>query len=237
MELTFVTYNIHKGIGNDGRYRLERIVEVLRDIDADVVALQEVDHNAPRSRSEDTARILAEELGMHYHLGLNVKLKHGAYGNATLSRYPILESRNMNITWAIKKRRGCLITRIQCPRHEIGVMNFHLGLASFERQWQARKILNSHSLKSLNRLPLIILGDSNDRNDRLRAPFEAAGLSDASADAQKAYTWPSYAPLFRLDKVFYSGHWRLARREVVQNKKTRVASDHLPLAVTFSLGR
>lgn len=237
MELTFVTYNIHKGIGNDGRYRLDRIAEVLRAINGDVIALQEVDHNAPRSRSEDTARLLAEELGMHYNLGLNVKLKHGAYGNATLSRYPIVESRNMNITWAIKKRRGCLISRIDARGHEIAVMNFHLGLANFERLWQVRKILNSHSLRTMRKLPLVALGDSNDRNDKLRAPFESAGMQDAAADAQKAYTWPSYAPLFRLDKVFYSEHWALARRNVFQNQTARVASDHLPLAVTLRLSR
>ncbi len=235
MELTFVTYNIHKGIGNDRLYRLERIIEALKSINADFLALQEVDHNAPRSRGEDLARVVAEELGMHYNLGLNVKLKHGAYGNATLSRYPIIESRNMNVTWAIKKRRGCLVSRIQLPRREIAVLNFHLGLAAFERMWQAKRILNSHTLKSMGRLPVVMLGDSNDRNDKLTEVFAEAGYHDACDGHKGAFTWPSYAPLFRLDKVYYSGDWKLVGHTIVRNQLTRVASDHLPLSVTLKL--
>jgi len=234
VELSFVTYNIHKGIGNDRLYRLERIVQALRETRADVLCLQEVDHNVPRSRSEDTARILAEELGFEYNLGLNVKLKKGAYGNATLSRFPVTESRNLNLTWGIKKRRGCLVSRIETPAGEVAVFNFHLGLAAFERMWQTRKLLDSHTLKGMRHLPLVLLGDTNDRNHRLDPVFREAGFADSSEGRRGLPTWPSYAPILRLDKVFYSQeHWTLVRHHVSRTQVTKVASDHLPLVVTL----
>lgn len=165
---------------------------------------------------------------------MNVKLKKGAYGNATLSRFPVIESRNLNLTWGIKKRRGCLVSRIETPDGEIAVFNFHLGLAAFERMWQTKKLLASHTLKSMRPLPMVILGDSNDRNDRLGPVFEEAGLLDSSQGRRGLPTWPSYAPLLRLDKVFYSEeHWKLVRHHVHRSQITRVASDHLPLVVTL----
>ncbi|MCP5482271.1 MAG: endonuclease/exonuclease/phosphatase family protein [Spirochaetales bacterium] len=238
MRVSFLTYNIHKGIGNDRLFRLERILETLREADADIIALQEVDQYAPRSRTQDLARVLAEELGMAYNLGLNVKLSKGAYGNATLSRFPIKESRNLNITWGIKKRRGCLVSRINLPVGDIAVFNFHLGLAAFERMWQVRKILQSPSHDSMRNLPTIILGDGNDRRHKLNALFLQAGYPDTCTENSRANnTFPSYAPLFRLDKVFASKHWKVNHHHVIRTKVTRVASDHFPLNVVLQLDR
>lgn len=242
MELQFVTYNIHKAIGNDRRYRPERIVEILRELDADVFALQEVDYDAPRSRNQDLAKIIAEELGYHYSLGLNVKLSQGAYGNATLSKYPIVGTRNMNITWGIKKRRGCLVAQIRLPDdREIVVFNIHLGLAAFERMFQVKRILRSNSLQSLGHLPLVILGDTNDHNHRLTTVLSGAGFHDSAGDVRKGnHTYPSFAPrpirpLLRLDKVFYNDHWNLADHRVILNERTKLASDHLPLSVRLQI--
>ena len=74
MEVTLLTYNIHKGIGNDRLYQLERIIEICKEVNPDFLALQEVTMGLPRAGGEDTARIISENLGLHYAQGLNVDL-------------------------------------------------------------------------------------------------------------------------------------------------------------------
>ncbi|MCR9143557.1 MAG: endonuclease/exonuclease/phosphatase family protein [bacterium] len=241
MELKFVTYNIHKAIGNDRKYRPERIVEILQKQDADFIALQEVDQGVPRSSNEDLAQVLAEALGMHYVLGLNVKLSRGSYGNATLSRYPIIGSRNMNITWSIKKRRGCLITHISLPKKkELVIFNIHLGLAAFERMFQIKRMLNSHSLTALKHLPQVILGDTNDHNHKLTPVMESAGFHDSVGGQAGHHTFPSFTPrsmrpLLRLDKIFYNDRLAVSEHKVIVDPETKIASDHLPLTAVLKL--
>ena len=108
MRLRVVSYNIHRAIGVDRRFRPERIVEILGHHRPDIALLQEVDDGAPRSRGRDLARDLAAALEFPYYaVGHNVTLRKGRYGNATLSRYPILRERNIDLTIDSRKRRGC----------------------------------------------------------------------------------------------------------------------------------
>jgi endonuclease/exonuclease/phosphatase family metal-dependent hydrolase len=234
MEFSFLTYNIHKGIGNDRSYQLNRTIEVIRSTDADFIMLQEVDHHVPRSANLDTAKVIAEEFGLHYGIGLNVKLKVGAYGNATFSRFPILKKRNMDLTWGIKKARGVLITSLETPAGIINVWNYHLGLAGVERIWQVKKMLHSLHLRGEGSLPTIIVGDSNDRNHRLNPIFENVGFAD-TCRFTNLKTYPSYAPLWRLDKMYVSSHFSIREHTVIRTKLSRVASDHLPVLTTLKL--
>lgn len=234
MELTFLTFNIHKGIGNDRLFRLNRTIEVLEASGADLIMLQEVDHHVPRSRNQDTAKVIAETLGFYYSIGLNVKLKTGAYGNATFSRFPILKTRNMDLTWGIKKARGCLINSIETPAGEVLAINYHLGLAGVERIWQTKKIIHSVHTKHNRELPAIISGDSNDRNHKLNPLFDAAGFKD-TCQVMKMFTYPAYAPIWRLDKVFVNNKISVREHSVVRNNLTRVASDHLPISVRLKI--
>ena len=91
MRLRIMTYNIHRAIGVDRRFRPERIVRIAEHHAPDVLLLQEVDEGVPRSRERDLGRDLAEALGFPYFVvGHNVSLRKGRYGNATLSRHPIV---------------------------------------------------------------------------------------------------------------------------------------------------
>lgn len=267
-----LTYNIHKAIGNDGKYSLDRIIEILKKSQADIICLQEVDFLVPRSRYEDLAYELALGLGFHYELGLNVYLKKGAYGNAILSRFPIIHSENLNITWGIKKRRGCLMTKILLPRDllkdsisfeefkikkfknkvpsdlptvDIGILNMHLGLANFERLWQVKQILSSAFLEMMRNSPTIILGDTNDRLERVDKLFEQKGFYDSTKfliqksqiKKNRFYTFPSYTPrpLIRIDKVFINQYWNLLHHEIIKDKMTKISSDHYPVYVDLQL--
>jgi endonuclease/exonuclease/phosphatase family metal-dependent hydrolase len=135
-----MTYNIHRAIGVDRRFRPERIVAIVRHYDPDIVMLQEVDEGAPRSRELNLAKELAEAASYpSFALGHNVSLKKGRYGNATLSRFPILRERNIDLSVEMSWiRRGCQHTTLDLgeKKGHLEVFNLHLGLSARERARQ-----------------------------------------------------------------------------------------------------
>jgi endonuclease/exonuclease/phosphatase family metal-dependent hydrolase len=140
-----VTYNIHRGKGLDGRTRPERVVEVLEEIQADVVALQEVlSYEGSSDPSKDQARYIADRLGFHFAMGETRKLRGGSYGNVVLSRHPLRTIRNYDLTVSGCERRGCLRTDVHLPDGEtLHVFNVHLGLAFVERRHQGRQLADT----------------------------------------------------------------------------------------------
>ncbi|MDF1700716.1 MAG: endonuclease/exonuclease/phosphatase family protein [Planctomycetota bacterium] len=234
--LRIVTWNIHKGIGTDRKYQLERILAVLRDLDADVVCLQEVDRGVPRSGYEDQAERLSDELGYpHASLGLNVRVKGGAYGNLTLSKYRLSDIHNVDLTVPPKKRRSALVTRVETgPTTGWMLANVHLGLMHMERKIQVRRLLEHLFEGAEPGQPLVIAGDWNEWTKRLvRSVMNEHGFHVARTDARPKgeRTWPSRMPLVRLDKILYRDPVRCHHVACVLDETTRVASDHLPLIV------
>jgi len=97
LKFRILTYNIHRAIGLDRRFAPDRIIEVLSEHNADIVLLQEVDEGVPRSKNLQLAKELAQALDYPYFaMGHNVELRKGSYGNATLSRFPIIYERNID---------------------------------------------------------------------------------------------------------------------------------------------
>ena len=157
------TYNVHKCRGLDGRVRPDRIVQVLSEIDADIVALQEVVCVEGKAREDHQARYIAEALGYHVELGENRQHKGGTYGNALLSRFPIYHARNYDISIRDRERRGCL--RADVRLEDGGWLHIlHLGTSFFERRKQARKLFGQQINLTDRELPgnKIILGDFNE---------------------------------------------------------------------------
>ncbi|HMV34593.1 MAG TPA: endonuclease/exonuclease/phosphatase family protein [Turneriella sp.] len=227
---------MHKAIGNDRKFDPERIARVCEAEKADIIALQEVDNGVPRSRHLNLAEVLGEMLGYHQRLGCNVKLKVGSYGNATLSRWPFAHGQNLDLTWGIKKRRGCLSDVVETPRGPLVVMNFHLGLSRIERHFQLKKILASDFLHSHRSHPMLMLGDSNERTRYLDLFLSSAGFENTAGDAKRKYkTWPSFAPIWNLDKIFHNDKCERIHYEVVKNSLTKVASDHLPVKAVIRI--
>ena len=133
MKLRILSYNMHRAIGFDRKFSPERIIEILQTHNADIVLLQEVDEGAPRSRELKLAQELAKALDYpHYAMGHNVTLRKGKYGNATLSRFPIIQEHNIDLTIGKHKRRGCQHTTLDLSQHATSakfsdVFNLHLG--------------------------------------------------------------------------------------------------------------
>lgn len=245
--MKIVTYNIHRAIGIDRRFRPERIIHILNEINPDVVLLQEVDEGVPRSRELNLAKEIADACGFPYYaLGHNVSLRKGYYGNATLSKYPIMKERNINLTIDNKKRRGCqhttLSVQIKNIKMELDVFNLHLGLSAKERQKQAGLLFHSQEYKKIEEgMPCIVAGDFNDWRSLLRAFFvEGMGFKCATDKTSKKgkvaiKTFPSFAPNGGLDRVYYKGKIKLQNASRYKKKIAKVASDHLPIIVEFEL--
>lgn len=235
--IRIVTYNIHKCRGLDRREHPARIAEVLRETDADIIALQEVLSIAGAARERHQARFLAEELGMSYYLGENRKLRGGAYGNVTLSRLPLEHPvRNYDITWNRREQRGCLRTDFSIGGRALHVFNIHLGTAFIERRHQARQlvgpeILNSPELEGAR----VVLGDFNEWTRGLASRLLATHLksADIRQHLRRARTYPGVLPLLHLDHIYYDRALKLTRLTLHKTRSALVASDHLPLVADF----
>jgi len=249
MKIRVLSYNIHRAIGFDRRFAPERIIEILQGHDADIVLLQEVDEGAPRSQELKLAKELAEALDYpHYVMGHNVSLRKGKYGNATLSRFPILRERNIDLTIGNRKRRGCQHTTIEISNHDkqtfpMEVFNLHLGLSARERQKQAGVLIRSNEYEDLcEDTNCLIGGDFNDWRSLLRALF-VEGLEFRCAtdkNNQKGLpkplkTYPSFAPRGGLDRIYYRGQMSLLSVKRCRYKLSKIASDHLPVIAEFEL--
>lgn len=244
-----VTYNIHRAIGIDRKFSPERIIKILRLIDADVVLLQEVDDGVPRSNELNLAQVIAEACDYpHFVLSHNVTLKKGRYGNATLSRFPIVKQRNIDLTIEGKKKRGCQHTTLQISESKtdfqyLEMFNLHLGLSAKERQKQAGKVFKSAEFTGIDiEQPCIIAGDFNDWRSMLRALF-IIGKDFCCATDRMSFrgneiamkTFPSFAPRGGLDRIYYRGNLKCTHVSSTKMKLAKVASDHLPVIATFEV--
>jgi endonuclease/exonuclease/phosphatase family metal-dependent hydrolase len=235
--LRIATYNIHKSRGLDGRVRPQRIVEVLRELDADFIALQEVVSREGTGRAGDQARYFAEELGYDSAMGENRTHQGGAYGNVVLTRFPIHALENYDISTAGRERRGCLRADVRLGKAVLHIFNVHMGTAFFERRKQARKLLGAEILGSGELTGArIVLGDFNDWSRGLPSRLFAARFH--SADPRRylgrASTYPGVLPFLHLDHIYFDPSLKLNRLNLHRSKKALLASDHLPLVADFT---
>jgi endonuclease/exonuclease/phosphatase family metal-dependent hydrolase len=240
VRLRTLSYNIHKCIGGvDRRYDPSRIVEVIRRLDIDIAMLQEVDGGAARSNRDQQVDLLADQLGLRYRTWFpNVDVRGGGhYGNAILSRYPIIESTNIDLSVRFKKRRSVLHAVLRV-RHDdvdrtIHVYNMHLGLARYERRIQLRMFLDSHPFQNLHHdTPVVVGGDLNDVYGRLGTLLAPAGFRGIE---RRPLTFPAWGPLRALDAIFVRGAMDFMRLTRCESDLARRASDHRPLVAEVRL--
>jgi len=240
MRFRLLTYNIHKGIGGvDRKYHPDRIISVLSHYAPDIALLQEVDDGVPRSQRHRQVDLLGDALDFrHRAYQRNVRLTHGAYGNAILSRFPLFDVNHVDLSVPLKKRRRALVAH--CRLHFDGhtrrmlLFNVHLGLAGFERLIQLRRVLATDILRHTHRhTPVVVAGDFNDVFGTLgRKTLQPSGFTPA---VHKQKTFPAMLPLRPLDRVFYRGDVRHHHTFAAHSAVARQASDHLPLVVDFEL--
>jgi endonuclease/exonuclease/phosphatase family metal-dependent hydrolase len=225
-----VTYNIHSCIGVDQRYDPSRISTVLRAIDADIACLQEV---AAHRRSEphaDQWAYLGVATGCRVVAGTGVRQPRIRFGNAILSRFPVLAARLIDLTVAGHEPRGAIDADLLIGERVLRVIATHFGLHAAERRKQANQLMEALGEPVLaNRREahaVLLMGDLNEwrgRRGAIRSLDRSLGPSAA------APTFPSWMPVLALDRIYVDGPAVLREVGVYRSPLARLASDHLPL--------
>jgi len=234
------TYNTHKARGIDLRIVPERIVEVVHELEADIICLQEVMNVTAGQSNYDQAREIQRALpGFTCAFGSNREYRGGAYGNLTLSRFPVLSTRNHDLSRRRREPRGVFQTEIEvAPGLLIHLFNVHLGTGHMERRFQARKLMNPEVLSQpVLRGPRVVIGDFNEwthglTTRLLRSEFQTLRPRH---DGRSPRTFPGILPLLSLDHCYYEPPLRLVDTKRWRSRKALFASDHLPLIADFAL--
>lgn len=236
MELTLVSYNIHSGIGTDGHFDLNRVGEVLREINADVIALQEVGDYRGVTPREDQPEHLADLLGLHMAFGPNVVRNGRRYGNAILSRLPILKSKNYDLSVARREPRGALRCDLDLGGgRQLHVFCLHLGLSMRERRRQEALLLSSDILRDAVRSdPAVVCGDFNYWGPGAVPGLVRQAIHDVALElGSPVRTYHSRFPMLRLDRIYVDSGVRPLALSAHRTPLSAVASDHLPLVMRF----
>jgi endonuclease/exonuclease/phosphatase family metal-dependent hydrolase len=219
--LTIATYNIHGAVGCDGRFDPERVANVLREISADIIALQEVPLGG--TKTPNVLRILQQATGFMAAEGPACDRPERRYGNAVLTRYPILSMRTIDLSFRSREPRGALDADVDCHGHMLRIVATHLGLRPAERRDQIRRLLQKFDTEEM---PVILLGDINEWFVWGRS---LRWLVSHFQPVPAPKTFPSWRPMFALDRIWIRPRHRLVHVEVHSTPLSRIASDHLPL--------
>lgn len=220
--MRLLSYNIHGCVGRDGVDDPERIVGVIRAIDADVVALQEVDEGAEGCRFIDRL----SQLGYaHIIYGPTMMKQIGEYGNLLMSRLPVKSVEKVDISAPDFEPRGAIAVDLEAQFGLVRVVASHLGLNTKERRSQWQK-LRSLAKPSSDQSVSIIIGDVNEWWSPGAVLRE---LKKEASHMSSLKTFPAGLPLLKLDRIILFQHEGSASFRVEKNALAGVASDHLPL--------
>lgn len=246
--LKILTYNIHKGFSaTNTRFVLHEIKDLLRQVDADIIFLQEVHGDRVISKKQfdwpnnRQFEFLADQVWHHHAYAKNAIYKSGHHGNAILSKYPIVAWENINVSLMKSASRSLLHGTIHIPEvnQNIHVICVHLGL--FERERESQLMTLSKRIQShvpWNE-PLIIAGDFNDWRGRVENHLrQDLGVKEVFKTTYGFYarTFPAWLPVLSMDRIYFRGLEVLKGRHLYEQPWHRL-SDHIPLLAEFKIVR
>lgn len=233
VDVRVATYNIHRGRGMDRRVIPSRIAEVLREIDADVIALQEVVGAGPDGSGQ--AEAIGAALGMGWVMAPVRHLRNHLFGNVVMSRFPILHQSQYDLSWRTCEPRGCQRADLDLGDGRLlHIYNVHLGTAVLERRYQAPRLaafVHDHRITG----PKLILGDFNEwmRGLATRTLSSLFKSIDIQPHLRRRRTYPGIFPVVHLDHIYYEGELDVRSVELPRTRRALIASDHLPLVANL----
>lgn len=235
-QIRVLSYNIHHGEGMDGKLDLERIAKVVLSVNPSIVALQEVDRGVLRTKKVDEPGELARLTRMTPIFERNIVFQYGDYGNAVLTRLPVIRHRNVHVpSHYAGEQRGALVIDLQAPdarKTPIRFMATHIDY----RPDDAERMDSVKKLEEVAReepaIPTILAGDLNSFPDS--RVMQAFGENWTRTDATALLTYPADRPARQIDYVLVrpANRWKVVETRVLEEP---VASDHRPLLVVLEL--
>jgi endonuclease/exonuclease/phosphatase family metal-dependent hydrolase len=223
--LKVATYNIHCGIGRDGRFSETRVRDVLREIDADVIALQEVES---RASGIDMLAWLAEQTGLNAVWGATLMRADGHYGNGLLARCPIANVEQIDLTWERREPRNAIAADLDFGGEKLRFVATHLGLRPAERRFQVQRLLPYFMDRPDDRAVL-----AGDLNEWWLWGRPLKWLHEHFVHTPPRRTFPAWAPTLALDRLWAHPGDMLRGVRAHRSRAARAASDHLPLVATL----
>ena len=225
LRLRILSYNIHHAEGVDGKLDIPRIAQVILSVDPDLVALQEVDKNTTRTGKVNQDIELANITKMNSVFGSNITFQGGQYGNAILSKFPIIKNKNFLLPNVDSgEQRGLLQSQIQISNKE-NVLFFSTHLdhrrSDTERLASAKAINQIISLD--NKSPAILAGDFNDVPDS--PTLNELGKVWLRTNKKILRTIPASKPSRQIDYIFVQPkeRWKIIESQILDED---IASDH-----------
>jgi endonuclease/exonuclease/phosphatase family metal-dependent hydrolase len=238
LAIKIATYNVHKCVGMDRRRSVDRVARVIAEINADVIALQEVVSKASprhdRDHDHDQAHALARKLGLTLVMGPAIRDHGGSYGNVVLTRLPVVGHQNFDISHSRREPRACMRVDLEVPGGVVHFYNTHLGTSYAERCEQSRLLARPEILLGSHpEQPQVLVGDFNDWFQGQASRLLGDHMHDITRRMRPTY--PSWLPLLRLDRVYVNDHVRCRHVGMHGTPLARIASDHAPVVATLDV--
>lgn len=232
MRLRVATYNIHGGIGVDARRDYRRIGQHLARLHVDIALLQEVDARQAFTRPEFNPSALCQQPQQILVPAPAVSSAEGWYGNALLSRFPVIESHSVDVSLYGLEPRNIQLAKVDVNGRILRVINTHKGLKSGERRTQFAKLHEQLVALVAEPEPIVLGGDFNEWQFFSRS-FRA--IDEVMRPLPVGATFPSRWPLFRLDRLWVSPALSRPTARVIRGRDARQHSDHCPVIADIEL--
>ena len=225
------TYNVHRCVGGDMRYNVERIARVIRELGCDTVALQEVDNRPGARMPSMQLELLARATGMRAVAGNALAVGELHYGNALLTTRRIGAIRRYDLSVHGREPRAALDVELLGGSQSVRVIVTHLGLRAAERRLQVRKLLAV--LEGIPPQSLVVV--AGDINEWLPVGRPLRWLQGSLGKAPRGRSFPVWAPVLALDRIWARAPGVLLTLQVHRSREARTASDHFPVKAVIAL--
>lgn len=228
--LKLLSFNIHKGVGwHRFHSTFNAMEDHIRLLSPDILFFQEI--------LGVQAEKIVSDIWQNFSYGRNAVYPKGHFGNAIISKFPIIFSENLDLSNSRFDRRGLLHSIIEYKDQQVHLLCVHLGLFKKYRLNQFAKIINYIQHIIPPNAPIILAGDFNDWGSHATVPLEKElGLHETFKLLHGSYarTFPAWKPILKLDRI-YSREIKVIEAERKMEKSWRKLSDHIAIQALFDI--